>query len=138
MMAWISPERIVRSTPCRMGLGPSFVSTETRRLLISRVDICASSLLWSGYGGAACSGAGVDGHVDVDEHPLAVDGDRIDGDRLGGRQAGRTAGAQVEGRPVQPALEGGAVSLADVVVPLHVGADVIQVADIIVYDTNPH
>ena len=39
MMACVSPLRTVRSTPRRMGLAPSFVSTLTCRSRISRVDM---------------------------------------------------------------------------------------------------
>src|SRR3712207_8904851 len=51
----------------------------------------------------------------VDEHVLPLHADRVDVDRLGGRQVGGLAGAQVEARPVQPALDGGsAVEVLDV------------------------
>src|SRR6478609_3900376 len=42
MMAWTSPLRMVRSTPRRIGFGPSLGSTLTCRSRISRVDIRGS------------------------------------------------------------------------------------------------
>src|SRR5215203_3466078 len=45
MIACVSPLRMVRSTPMRIGLAPASVSTETCRSRISRVDINGSRLL---------------------------------------------------------------------------------------------
>src|SRR6478736_1046812 len=99
MIACVSPALMVRSTPRRIGFGPSFVSTLTCRSRISRVGMGFSS---------ESSGSA----VDVDEHALAVDGQGVDGDGADGRGAQRLAGAQVEPRPVQPALHGAALDLA--------------------------
>ena len=54
----------------------------------------------------------------------------VDGDRLGGGQAGGLAGAQVEARAVQPALEGGALDLALGQRDLGVRADVVDREDL--------
>src|SRR5687768_16124328 len=107
MIAWVSPERMVRSTPRRISFASSPSPTVTCRLRISRTDTRYSSV--AGRGGEAV----VDRHVDV--HVLPFHADRVDGHRLGGRQVGGFAGAQVEARPVQPALDGGrALELLDV------------------------
>src|SRR5688500_6968043 len=96
MIACVWPSRIVSVTPLRISLGPSSVSTLTCRSLISRVLI-----------------ASLVGRVlDVDEHVVAVDTDGVDRHRLGRREGGRLAGAQVEGRPVQPALDEAVLDLA--------------------------
>ena len=50
--------------------------------------------------------------VERDVDVAVVDLDGVGRDRLGGRQAGGLAGAQVEARAVQPALERAAVDLA--------------------------
>src|SRR4051812_42862055 len=49
MIAWVCPDATVRSTPFRISLGPSSVATETCRSLISKVDMCAFSVVvaWS-------------------------------------------------------------------------------------------
>src|SRR6476659_7744274 len=52
MIAWVSPDFTVRSTPRRISLGPSSVSTETVSPLISSVLI-GSVLLAGGVGGGA-------------------------------------------------------------------------------------
>src|SRR6478735_1089927 len=96
MIAWVSPSRMVRSTPLRISLGPSSVSTLTRRSLISSVAMSVVSH-WC---------------VQVDEYVVAVDADGIDGYGFGGRRAGRLAGAEVEARSVHPALDRAAVHVA--------------------------
>src|SRR3954453_5513858 len=107
MIAWVSPERTVRSTPRRISLVSSPSPTVTCRSRISRTD--NFSLLAVGRDGETAVALGVDVHVP------SLHADRVDGDRLGGRQVGRLAGAQVEARPVQPALDGGgALELLDV------------------------
>src|SRR5829696_7300974 len=107
MIAWVSPDRTVRSTPRRISLASSPSPTVTCRSRISRTDKAFSSV--AGRGGEAV----VDGDIDV--HVLPVHADRVDIDRLGGREVGGFAGAQVEARPVQPALDGGgALELLDV------------------------
>src|SRR5215213_2887892 len=107
MIAWVSPDRTVRSTPRRISLASSPSPTVTCRSRISRTDKAFSSV--AGRGGEAV----VDRDIDV--HVLPVHADRVDIDRLGGREVGGFAGAQVEARPVQPALDGGgALELLDV------------------------
>ena len=95
MIAWVSPDRTVRSTPRRISLAPSSVSTVTCRSRISRVDMGSQFSFGDG-----------------DEHVVAVDLHGVDGDGDGGRQAGRLAGAQVEARAVQPALDRAVLDLA--------------------------
>src|SRR5215212_8982060 len=94
MIAWVSPERTVRSTPRRISLASSPSPTLTCRSRISNTDTSLRSSV-------------ADRGVDVDEHVVAVHADRVDGDRLGGRQVGGSAAGQVEARPVPPALDGG-------------------------------
>src|SRR3954466_14469403 len=107
MIAWVSPARTVRSTPRRISLTSSPSPTVTCRSRISRTDTRAPSVAGREREAAVCVG------VDVDVLPLHPD--RVDVDRLGGRQVGGFAGAQVEARPVQPALDGrGALELLDV------------------------
>src|SRR4051794_6450078 len=112
MIAWVSPERTVRSTPRRISLASSPSPTVTCRSRISRTDtslLSCSGSVSSTHGGEAV----VDRDIDV--HVLSLHADRVDGHRLGGRQVGGFAGAQVEARPVQPALDGrGALELLDV------------------------
>src|SRR4051812_19296092 len=112
MIAWVSPERTVRSTPRRISLASSPSPTVTCRSRISRTDtslLSCSGSVSSTHGGEAV----VDRDIDV--HVLPLHADRVDGHRLGGRQVGGFAGAQVEARPVQPALDGrGALELLDV------------------------
>ncbi len=45
MIAWVSPSLMVRSTPLRISLGPSSVSTETCRSLISSVAMSVRLLI---------------------------------------------------------------------------------------------
>src|ERR1700712_5702968 len=71
MIAWVSFEFTVRSTPRRISFGPDSVSTSTWRSRISRVDIKPLSVLVCG-GARAGSGAddlelGLDGRLE----PLA-------------------------------------------------------------------
>src|SRR5262245_58359992 len=61
---------------------------------------------------------------DVDVVPVYLDW--VGGDRLRGRRPGRLASAQVEARPVQPALDSVVVDLALRERDLFVRADVIQ------------
>src|SRR6187402_1088120 len=96
MIAWVSPSRMVRSTPLRISLGPASVSTLTCRSLISSVAMSVVSH-WC---------------VQVDEYVVSVDADGIDGYGFGGRRAGRLAGAEVEARAVHPALDRAALHVA--------------------------
>src|SRR6218665_498495 len=125
MMACVSPLATVRSTPRRMGLGPSFVSTLTCRSRISKVDMRCS------FRGSS------EGGVDVDQHALAVDGHGIDRDGAHGGGAGGLAGAQVEARTVEPALDRAALDLAvgqrDRAVRADV-ADGVQLAGVVTHD----
>src|SRR5699024_5820726 len=98
MMAWVSPELMVRSTPRRISFSPVSVSTVTCRSRISRVVIWLSPREGSvGQG---------------DEHVLALDLHGVYGNGLGGRQAGGLAGVHIEARAVQPALDGLAVQVS--------------------------
>src|SRR5919205_1167316 len=127
MIACVSPERTVRSTPRRISLVSAPSPTVTCRSRISRTDkLLAPSA--AGREREAAVGLG------VDEHVLPLHADRVDVDRLGGRQVGGLAGAQVEARPVQPALDGGgAVELLDVALrqrDLGVRAEVVDRVDL--------
>src|SRR5438045_2367717 len=94
MSACVSPCFTVRSTPRRISfVTPSLAVTETCRLRISSV---ATSVTPSQHG---------DGVAQSDIDVIAVDLDGIDGHRAIRRKAGRAAAAQVESRPVQPALD---------------------------------
>src|SRR4051794_12481507 len=109
MIAWVSPERTVRSTPRRISLASSPSPTVTCRSRISSTDTLLLAPSVARREREAAVGFGVDVHV------LSLHADGVDGDRLGGRQVGGLAGAQVEARPVQPALDGrGALELLDV------------------------
>src|SRR3954453_7582622 len=127
MIAWVSPERTVRSTPRRISLASSPSPTVTCRSRISRTDKAARSSV-AGRDGEGAVGLGVDVHV------LSLHADGVDGDRLGGRQVGGLAGAQVEARPVQPALDGRcALELLDVALGerhLGVRAEVLDRVDV--------
>src|SRR3954465_3074486 len=127
MIAWVSPERTVRSTPRRISLASSPSPTLTCRSRISRTDtLSCSSAVGRDREGAVGFG--------VDEHVLSLHADRVDGHRLGRRQVGGFAGAQVEARPVQPALDGGgALELLDVALGerhLGVRAEVLDRVDL--------
>src|SRR4029453_826917 len=105
MIAWVSPDRTVRSTPRRISLASSPSPTVTCRSRISRTDTLLLALSCFGSVGRTQGGeAVIDGDIDV--HVLPLHADRVDGHRIGGRQVGGFAGAQGEGRPVQPALGG--------------------------------
>src|SRR3954464_14870642 len=109
MIACVSPARIVRVTPLRISLAPSSVATVTWRSRISRVLTVGSfASRVSVRSGAAGSGRAVERGVDVDEDVVALDSHGVDRDRLEGRERRGLAGAQVEGRAVQPALDGAA------------------------------
>src|SRR5690606_10803299 len=69
MIACVSPLRMVRFTPLRMGVVPSSVSTVTCRSRISRTAMSVFLL-----------------HVDVNEHVVAVDLDGVDRDGLVSRE----------------------------------------------------
>src|SRR4051812_37002452 len=105
MIAWVSPCLTTRSTPLRISRAPSPLSTLTCRFLIS--SVATVSLL-----------------LERDVHVVAVDSHGIGQDRAGGREAGRRAGAQVEPRPVQPALDGAVLDVAVGQVDVGVRADV--------------
>src|SRR4051794_10966230 len=108
MIACVWPSLMVRSTPLRISLGPFPslpVSTVTCR---SRISSVAMKCLPNGVGAKSV----VDGVGHVDEHVVAVDGDRVDRHGLGRRRAARLAGAQVEPGPVQPALDLAALDVA--------------------------
>src|SRR3954454_11231638 len=96
MIACVSPSLMVRSTPLRISFGPSSVSTETCRSLISSVAMSVVSQVLVG----------------VDQYVVPVDLYGVDGDRLGRRWARGLAAAQVEARPVHPALDGAVVHVA--------------------------
>src|SRR5512141_187602 len=89
MIAWVSPSPRVSVTPLRLSLGPSSVSTETCRSLLSSVLIVVSlfSEVWS----AGADAVGRLGGVDVDAVGAHVD--REHRDRLGRGQSGGLAGA---------------------------------------------
>src|SRR3954470_24657141 len=127
MIACVSPDRTVRSTPRWISLASSPSPTLTCRSRVSRTDTLVRSSV-AGRGGEAV----IDGDIDV--HVLPFHADRVDGHRLGGRQVGWLTGAQVEARPVQPALDGrGAVELLDVPLGqrhLGVGAEVLDRVDL--------
>src|SRR3712207_4156855 len=110
MIAWVSPGRIVSVTPLRIALGPSSVSTLTWRSRISRVLMWLLSSSW--YVVPRSGGRVVEGVLDVDQQVVAVHPDGVDRHRLEGRQGRGLAGPQVEGRPVQPALDRAAVGAA--------------------------
>src|SRR5215469_1083796 len=108
MIACVWPDEIVRSTPRRTSrVSPAASVTPTCRSRISRVDICVGSL-------------------HSDEHVVAVDLDLVGRHWLGGGWSGRLPTAQVEARPVQPALHGVVVDLAFGQRYFFVRADVVQ------------
>src|SRR5690242_119304 len=115
MIAWVSPSRIVSVTPLRISLSSSSVLTVTWRSLISRVLMWCFSFRWSRLRSTTDRSLGCDavqGGGDVDVHVGAADVDGERGDRLGGREPGGLAGAEVEARAVQPALDRAALDLA--------------------------
>ena len=65
-----------------------------------------------------------------DEDVIAIDGDGVGGDGLGRGQAGGRAGAQVEARAVQPALDGAVLDVALGQRDVGVGADVVDREDL--------
>src|SRR6185312_9317926 len=95
MMACVSPCFTVRSTPFRISRGPFSASTETCRSWISSVAMGNSGLLGDG-----------------DEHVVPFDLDGVNGDGARRGKAVRFAGAQVETRTVQPALDRAVLDLA--------------------------
>src|ERR1700712_5612580 len=96
MIAWVSPSLMVRSTPLRISLAPSSVSTDTCRALISSVAMSVVSQVLVG----------------VDQYVVPVDLYGVDRDRLGGRRTGGLAGPEVEARAVHPALDGAVVDVS--------------------------
>src|ERR1700689_1059484 len=112
MIACVSPDLIVRSTPRSTSrLSPAASVTPACRLRISRVDMYLS---WSGY------------WSEGDEHVVALDLDFIGGHGLGGRRPRGLASAQVKAGPVQPALHRVVVYVALGQRHLGVRADVLQ------------
>src|SRR5687767_11086871 len=97
MIAWVSPSRTVRVTPLRISLGPSSVSTETRRSLISRVLMPLGSLRnrsrrseageAKDFVGYSLRGDSVQELLDVDVHVSITYVDREGGDGLRRREA---------------------------------------------------
>src|SRR5262245_15280876 len=128
MIAWVSPDFTVRSTPRRISFGPASVSTETCRSRISSVLTGLVLLV-------------VQRVFDVDQHVVAIDLDGVDGYGLGGRQAGRLPAAQVEARAVQPALD---LAVLDVALgQRHLGVrahvvDRVHLAAVAVHDRDRH
>src|SRR5690625_1438857 len=106
MIAWISPPLMVRSTPLRISLVPSGVSTVAWRSLISRIDICGSPRCGWLDGVVECSGGELPGRIDRDLAGGLVHPHRVDGDGQHGRQLQRPACAQVELAAVLPAFDG--------------------------------
>src|SRR6202012_4437429 len=101
MMAWVSPSATVRLTPRRISrLPPSLSVTSTCRSRISRVDTFRTPSLSRNLG------------IRGDEDVVALDLHCVDRHRLRRREPGRLAGAQVEARVVQPALDRETVDLA--------------------------
>src|SRR3954451_13203199 len=93
MIAWVSPERTVRSTPRRISLVLCSAATSTCRSRISRVAMMC---------GCSLSVAGVDGDRHVHEDVVAVDGHGVDGhgpDRGERGRLGRAQGGAGNGGP---------------------------------------
>src|SRR5690349_18029886 len=88
MMAWVSPCFTVRSTPLRISFVALSASTVTCRSRISSVAMGDSGLLGDG-----------------DEHIVPFDLYGVYGDGARRGKTGRLAGAEVERRSVQPALD---------------------------------
>src|SRR5690606_11128680 len=88
MIACVSPLRMVRFTPLRMGVVPASVSTVTCRSRISRTAMSVFLL-----------------HVDVNEHVVAVDLNGVDRNGLVSREVQGLAGDERECGSVCPAFE---------------------------------
>src|SRR3954469_16982557 len=122
MIACVSPSLMVRSTPLRISLGPSSVSTETCRSLISSVAMSVLSQVL----------------VRVDQYVAPVDLHGVDGNRLGGRRTGGLAGPEVEARAVHPALDGAVVHVALGQCDSRVAALVLDREDLVVVLHDGH
>src|SRR6476620_6888537 len=109
MMACVSPCFTVRSTPFRISRGPFSASTETCRSWISSVAMGNSGLLGEG-----------------DEHVVPFDLYGVYGDGARRGKGVRLAGAEVEARAVQPALDVAVVHLALRQRDVRVRADVVD------------
>src|ERR1700712_1325356 len=102
MTAWVSPSRMVRSTPRRICFVPWSVSTLTWRSAMESVDMLKVLYLVAPPSGGQFLGGDRGG---VDEHVAALDHDPEDGHRLVGRQGERASARQGELRAVRPALQ---------------------------------
>src|SRR3954447_6706536 len=103
MIACVSPEWTVRSTPRRISFVVCSAVTATCRSRISRMAMmCACSL----------SVAGVAGDRHVHEDVVTVDGHGVDGHGPDRGERGRLARAQVEAGTVEPALDRAVLHLA--------------------------
>src|SRR3954447_19825894 len=141
MIAWVSPSRIVSVTPLRISLPSSSVLTETCRSLISRMLMLVGSprscVRRSEAGearnfvGYSLRGDSVQGGGDVDVHIGSAYLDREGRHGFGGGKAGRLAGAEVEPRAVEPALDRAALDLALAQRDRGVGADVFDREDLV-------
>src|SRR3954453_2320025 len=141
MIAWVSPSRIVSVTPLRISLSSSSVLTETCRSLISRVLMLVGSPRScvrrseageaQNFVGYSLGGDSVQGGGDVDVHLGAayLDGEGRHG--FGGGKTGGLAGAEVEPRAVEPALERAALDLALAQRDRGMGADVLDREDLL-------
>src|SRR6478735_1335576 len=109
MMACVSPCFTVRSTPLRISFVALSASTVTCRSRISSVAMGASGLLGEG-----------------DEHVVPFDLYGVYGDGARRRQTVGLAGAEVEARAVQPALDVAVVDLALGQRDVRVRADVVN------------
>src|SRR5690625_2705863 len=130
MTAWISPPLMVRSTPLRISLVPSGLSTVAWRSLISRIDICGSPRCGWLDGVVECSGGELPGRIDRDLAGGLVHPHRVDGDGQHGRQLQRPACAQVELATVLPAFDGAALDIPVGEGDVLVGADVLEGVDV--------
>src|SRR6478752_5420048 len=109
MMACVSPCFTVRSTPLRISFVALSASTETCRSRISSVAMGDSGLLGDG-----------------DEHIVPFDLYGVYGDGARRGKTGRLAGAEVERRSVQPALDRAVLHLALREGHVRVRADVVD------------
>src|SRR6478752_3990504 len=109
MMACVSPCFTVRSTPLRISFVALSASTETCRSRISSVAMGDSGLLGDG-----------------DEHIVPFDLYGVYGDGARRGKTGRLAGAEVEARSVQPALDRTVLHLALRERHVRVRADVVD------------